>query len=103
MTRQDGVLLLSRTLTVYLILWVLTDLTYLPQLVFSLVRYSQLATGAAAAYHREFDLISLGFHLTKILGLSIAAVWFYNCGPGVSELLLPTTADSPQGAAESQS
>ncbi len=103
MTTKDGILLLSRTLTVYLILWVLTDLTYLPQMLFSFARYSQVVSGATAAYHREFDLIALVFHSTKIFGLSIAAIWFHNCGPGVAELLLPTAAKSPQRAAESQS
>jgi hypothetical protein len=91
MSKNDAVLLVSRTLVLYLILWVLTDLTYLPELVFSFIHHLKQATPLSAnnTYYRELDLIGLVFHLTKIIGLSILAGWLHRGGASVGALLLP--------------
>jgi hypothetical protein len=92
MSKNDAVLLVSRTLVLYLILWVLTDLTYLPGLLFSFIHYWRQAPPLSAnnTYYRELDLIGLVFHLTKIIGLSILAGWLYRGGASVGALLLPS-------------
>lgn len=92
MSRKDAVWLASRTLSVLLTIWALTDVSYLPGEVHGFLRYHQQPeTSAYLHYMHHSYLISLGFLITRIIGYSLMARWLYKCGPEVEELLLPAT------------
>lgn len=100
MTRKEGILLFSRTLVVYLILWALTDFSYVPQVVFSFVHWSRQTASSGSAYYRRLDLISLILHATRIVGFFILARWFHKCGPAVESLLLPNQSQEAEGSSQ---
>ena len=97
MSRKDAVLVASRTLAVLLTVWVLIEVSYLPGEVHSFLRYNQDPTASAyVEYMRHSHLISLGFLITRIVGLSLMARWLHKCGPEVESKLLPSLQDASQ-------
>jgi hypothetical protein len=96
MLRKDGVILASRTLAVLLTVWALTDVSYLPERLYSLLHYlnHESASPAASEYGRHYYLIQFGFLVTRIVGFSLMAMWLYKGGPDVEELLLPSSEEN---------
>lgn len=90
MSRKDAILLASRSLAVLLIVWALTDISYLPGSVhtfFHYLNYEHATPGTE--YLRHYYLIALGFLITRIVGYSLVARWLYRGGPEIEGLLLP--------------
>lgn len=85
MTRKDAVLLASRAFALYSIVWGLTDVTILPQVLFDLHR--SLIGSSTWTYYR----IDATFYLVRIVGLFAAAVWLLKAGQGIQNFLLPET------------
>jgi hypothetical protein len=90
MTRQDAVVLASRTLSVLLLVWALTEASYLPDRVYAFLHYSDQVSvfSPAAQYWHHYHLISLSFLIIRIVGYALTARWLLKCGPEVEELLL---------------
>jgi hypothetical protein len=61
----------------YLIIWALSDLSYVSIDVFSVKHYSALPGEYLDKIHR----MELYHRLGMIVALSLAATWFYKCGP----------------------
>ena len=93
MSRSDAVVLGARVLAVLLIVWALSSVSYLPESVFSYLRYTnQFPTSSSGGvYWRHYHLISLGFLIARIVGYSLMARWLYRGGPDIEELLLPSS------------
>ena len=85
MTRKDAVLLASRAFALYLIVWGLTDITILPQVLFEFHR--SLLGSSGWTYYR----IDATFYLVRIVGLFVTARWLLKSGQGVQNFLLPDT------------
>ena len=49
-------------------------------------------------YLRQYYLMESAFLLIRIVGLSVLALWFHKCGPGVEALLQPSRSEA-EGAA----
>jgi len=94
MSRRDAILLASRALAILLTVWALADVSYLPGSIYAFRHYSsvELTSPTATLYYRHSNLISLSFHVTRIIGLSLMARWLYKGGPDIEELLLPGTS-----------
>jgi len=60
MSREDAIVLASRTLALFLTVWVLSDLCYVPERVYSLLRYS---VQGVRAFTRKRLLVPLLCHL----------------------------------------
>jgi len=90
MSRKDAVVLASRTVALLLIVWALTELSHLPERVYSFLRYLNPGPTPSPAiqYWRHYDLIDLGFLVTRIIGFSLLARWLFKGGPEVEELFL---------------
>jgi hypothetical protein len=92
MSKTDAVVIASRALSVLLTVWALTEVSYLPEFLHSLLHYSDQSVQASASYtqymHR-YHLIRVGFLITRIVGYFLMARWFYKGGPEIEELLLP--------------
>jgi hypothetical protein len=99
MSRKDAVLLASRTLAALLIVWALSDLSYLPERLNSFLRYSsqEPISTIAVQYWRHNSLLALGFLITRIIGFSLMAMWLRKGGPEVEELLLPPGSEENTG------
>jgi hypothetical protein len=96
---KDAAILASRTLALLLTVWALTELSYLPDSVYAFVhhmnRESVLST--APRYWHHYYLVSLGFLVVRIAGISLAARWLFKGGPNIEKLFLPV---APEGAAQ---
>lgn len=89
MSRRDAVVLCSRVLAVLSTIWVLSEVTYLPTSVYSLLHYAEGSSTSSAQYWRHHYVMPLGFLITRIVGYSMMALWLFRCGPDIEELLLP--------------
>jgi hypothetical protein len=100
MPRKDAVVLASRTLATLLIVWTLTDVSYLPENLHSFLHYlnHEGALSAGMEYQRHYYLIRLSFLVARIIGYSLMVRWLYRGGLEIEELLLP---ESEQDAAQS--
>jgi len=63
MSREEAVLLITPTISVYLVIWALTDLTYIPQNLFALADHASLTAIVSENYLRNYDLIYLAFSI----------------------------------------
>lgn len=99
MSRKDAISLVSRAIALYLTFWALAELTNLPVRVLSFV-HSVTAERMAPnmQYLRQYYLMEVAFLLTRVVGLSVLALWFHKCGPGVEALLQPPRSEA-EGAA----
>jgi hypothetical protein len=67
----------------------LSDITYIPQMVYSFFHHAGLA-GAfdTSAFLSNHHAVSLSFLAIRICALFLAARWFYAGGPAVHEFLM---------------
>jgi len=92
MSRKEAAVLASRTLALLLVVWVLTEVSYLPEYMHSFVHHlrqeSVLAT--AHSYLYWYYLLRLGSLVVRLVGYSLAARWLFKGGPKVVELVVPS-------------
>lgn len=95
MSREDYVRLAGRALGFFVLLWFLTELTYLPEYALSFLHYlaiAQLSTADSQSYYsyeRSLHLFTFGFLVTRIIGLAYLSWWLFRGGAEVVNLLLP--------------
>jgi hypothetical protein len=84
MPRKEAVQVASRALALLMIVWVLVELTQLPQVVLGLAHHlQQNSVLIPQRYWTIYYVAGLSSHAVRMMGLSFAAVWFWKCGPGV--------------------
>jgi len=90
-TRDEIVVLASRTLAVLMLVWALSEVSYLPGSINAFRHYVsvELTSPSATQYYRQANLISLSFLVVRVIGYSLLARWLFKCGPDVADLLLP--------------
>jgi len=103
MSREDSVMLASRTLALLLTVWALAEVCNLPGHVQLFRYYSDHETvlGAGTGYWqfwRQHYFIDLCFTAVKTVGFGLAARWLFKGGADVQEFLLPssTVESAPQ-------
>jgi hypothetical protein len=91
MSRKDAVVLASRTLALLLTVSALTEVSYLPERLHSLLHYLKHPPTSLTSiqYGHHYYLIQIGFLVTRIVGYSLLAKWLYKGGSEVEEVLLP--------------
>jgi hypothetical protein len=89
MSRKDALVLASRTLGLFLIMWALAEASYFPEGLHSFLSYMNHEPGSSTSieYWRHYHLIKLCFLVTGIVGFSLMARWLYQGGPDVEQLL----------------
>ena len=97
LTTRQAILIASRLFAVYLLFWVVVDITELPREIHSVVSYAR--TGTALGFsllgglHQSYLFRTYVFYLLgNILRISLwlmIAGWFYRCGPRIQNFLLP--------------
>ena len=93
MSREEAVLLITPTISVYLVIWALTDLTYIPQNLFAFAHHASLTAIVSENYLRNYDLIYLAFRFIRIVALFAAANWFHSCGTKGEHFFFPFDTD----------
>jgi hypothetical protein len=73
MSREDFVVLASRTLAVLMMVWALSEVSSLPGVVYAFNYYAsvELSSASATEYYRHSHLISLCFIVSKVIGFSL--------------------------------
>jgi hypothetical protein len=98
MSTKEAVTIASRTLAVYCLFWLLSDLSYMPSRLFSFLHHENIlsAPGATAytAYLRNYDLVTLSFSVLRLAGLFFAVQWFYRSGPTIQEYFLGSSKEA---------
>jgi hypothetical protein len=88
-SKKQLVLIASRAIALYLIFWGLGNLANVPVLVFAIFHYARLPGSAGADYLYSYHAIQLSSHAVLSIGLLLAAVWTYRCGPTIERFLSP--------------
>ena len=90
-TREHAILIASRIIAAYLLLWVIDDLTLLPRVLISVAHYMR-QTGSVLGTNTSLSETSylLHYYIQELLGIVLrmtlwlmAAGWFYRCGPRI--------------------
>ena len=85
-TREQVILIASRVIAAYLLLWALDDLTLLPREIFSVVHEmapGTVRTVASASYFIRYSILDLTANCFRLGVWLLAAGWFYRCGPRI--------------------
>lgn len=93
MTRQEGILLASRGFGLYLTVWGLVELTYVPSVLMSFLHHS--LTVGYHDYLFAYYGLSLSLHVIRLVGLFIAARWLLKSGDGVAQFFYPRSEAAP--------
>ena len=88
MTKREAVVLASRALALYLICWALSDVTHLPQVVFSFRHHSSVLV--THDYWWNYYRIELTFYLVRIVALFVTAGWLIKPGEGIYRYFFPS-------------
>lgn len=91
MSKKDGVVIASRALSVFLVVWALTEISYLPEYLHSYRYYPNAVSGSIGyvQYMQHYHLLRICFLITRTVGYSLMARWLYKAGPEVEEVFLP--------------
>ena len=91
MSREDAVLLASRSLAVLFMIWALTDVSFLPGRLYTFLYYVNRDAASAYSDHmKHYELVELGFLITRIVGYSLFSMLLFKSGPDIRQLLLPS-------------
>jgi hypothetical protein len=88
-SKKEVVQIASRAIALYLVFWSLGQLTNVPALAFAISHYGGQGVSAANSYSRNYYVIQLYSHIVMSIGLLLAAVWVYRCGPQIEAFLAP--------------
>jgi len=90
MSRKELVPLFSRTFALLLISWMLAEVSYPPERLFSLSHHiNERSVLTTHDYWSSYYSIVTAFLAVRILALLFASVLFWKCGPRVQRLLSP--------------
>ena len=81
---NTNVVLVARAVALYLLCWVGSELTYLPNRIHGLYHYVRSEhVSTIEQYMQNTYVLEVGFALIRILGIFLVAGWLYRCGPRV--------------------
>jgi hypothetical protein len=96
MTTKSAIYIASRAFALYLLCWMLSDVTYLPTRIFSLAHHSSgVSIFSPPTYLYVEDKITLAFALVRIAGLGTAAGILLRCGAHVQAFFAPPSEPNP--------
>ena len=90
MSKEELVRLASRAIALYLIFWSLGNLGNVPALIYATSHFAQQPPSAGQSYLYDYYLVQLSSQVVVSIGLFLASVWVYRCGPKVAAFLSPS-------------
>lgn len=104
MSKRQTVLVASRVLAVLFLSTALSDLTYVPERLFSLFHYSgQSSVMLGENFTTRYYDIMIAFLLLRMLAYFSAAILFWRCGPRVVSLFSPQENQAATASATAES
>ena len=99
MSKQEDIVIVSRALAIFMSVWALAEVSYLPEHVQSYIHYMYYETTPSTnlrylQYMQHIYLTSLAFLVTRLIGYSLLARWLFKGGPDIAELFLPSSRDT---------
>lgn len=88
MSKKEIVVIVSRALSMYCLLWVFAELTYVPIRVYDVLYHLGPQT-LTTAYFRDTYVLELVFLFVRIAVLSVIAIWLYRCSPRIQAFFMP--------------
>jgi hypothetical protein len=111
MTQEQCIRIATRALSIYLIIWAVSDVLALPHMIFTIRHYmyelsligNDEGKGLATRHYLRLEFIYLGEYLLRMLLWLIGARWLYSAGPWLQSFFVdaPTPgepASAPQEA-----
>ena len=93
MNQRQLVTLASRAMSLYMILWSLDSLSYIPIDAFALSHYKELGF---QSYSLKYNLALVVRHLLWSAFLFAGATWTYRCNPFIQSFLSPDDSTTAQ-------
>jgi hypothetical protein len=79
-----------------MIIWSFVEVTYLPDSLLSLVHQVHLRSVLVPKdYGVTYAVASTTALIIRVIGTSVAALWFWNCGPGAQSAFSPRRQNDP--------
>jgi len=91
--QRQLVTLASRAMSLYMILWSLDSLSYIPIDAFALSHYKELGF---QSYSLKYNLALVVRHLLWSAFLFAGATWTYRCNPFIQSFLSPDDSTTAQ-------
>lgn len=96
MSREEGIQIASRTLALLMIIWAFVDLTYWPGILLHLIHQLRIRSVLVPqSYGVTSSVVDIITHSVRLVGLSVAALWLWKCGPGVQSALSAPPRNQP--------
>ena len=90
MTKRDAVVLVSRVIGLYLLIWALDAATYIPGHAFSFAHYRpEYSVVLGGSYLRSLYRIDLVADVVRAIALLAVSALFFHAGPRLQAVLLP--------------
>jgi hypothetical protein len=86
-SKKELVLIASRAIALYLVFWSLGNLGNIPALLFAISHHARQPVSAGQDFLYNYYLVQLSSHAVVSIGLFLAAVWTYRCGPKIEAFL----------------
>lgn len=93
---ESNVVLVARAVSLYLLCWLGSELTYLPGRILELyhhLRFPQEHLPSIQTHLQDVYVIGFGLALIRIIALFLVAGWLYRCGPRVSAFFMEPTPE----------
>jgi hypothetical protein len=86
MSRKEFIFVASRLFALLLLVLAMIVVTYLPEQLFALFKLGQRSVLAGTDQMSKYHLTIVIFAFVRIVGLLIAASWFWRCGRKIEQL-----------------
>jgi len=90
MSKEELVRLASRAIALYLIFWSFGNLGNIPALVYATSHFAHQPPSTGQSYLYAFYQVQLFSQVAVSIGLFLASVWVYRCGPKIAAFLSPS-------------
>lgn len=90
MSKEELVRLASHAIALYLIFWSVGNLGNIPALIYAVSHFAHQPVSAGQNYLYSFYLVQLCSQVVVSIGLFLASVWVYRCGPKIAAFLSPS-------------
>jgi hypothetical protein len=91
MSNKELVQIASRALSLNLVVWSAANLAFIPSEAFSFFHYFRMQDRTSGQdYLLEYDALLVVCRLILCIGLFVASIWIYRCGPDIYRFLAPS-------------
>ena len=95
-SKREAVVLASRLIATYLLIWALDAASYLPVRIYEYAHHAGPTSAVAGVnYISNLYLVDLVMAVVRVLGLALVSLLFFRASPGLQAFLLPASEREP--------